>query len=194
MIERIGLERVMMFPLRVDDQLELRPLRPEDADAMIALITRNREHLDRWLRWSGRVQTADDARALIERFAAKAAAGDGFHAGLWLDGQLAGGVVCHGIDRASLKTEIGYWLGAEFVGRGLVTRAGRAVIDALFEQEKLHRIEIQAAVDNQPSRAVAERLGFTFEVVARDSAWITTRFRDHAIYSLLDREWQATRA
>ncbi len=180
-----------MFPLRVADHLILLPLRLDDADAMIALIQRNRAHLDRWLRWSGRVQTADDARALIEHFAARTAVGDGFHAGLWLDGQLAGGVVCHGIDRANRTTEIGYWLGAEFVGRGLVTRACRAVIAALFEQEGLHRIEIQAAVDNLPSRAVAERLGFTFELIARDSAWITTRFCDHAVYSLLDRDWSS---
>jgi ribosomal-protein-serine acetyltransferase len=180
-----------MFHLRIDDHLELRPLRTEDADVLIALVQRNRDHLDPWLRWSGRVQTVDDARAHIERFAAKTAGGDGFFAGLWLDGELVGGVVCHGIDRASSHTEIGYWLGAEYVGRGLVTRACRAVIAALFEQEKLHRIEIQAAVDNLPSRAVAERLGFTFELVARDSAWITTQFRDHAIYSLLDREWHA---
>ena len=180
-----------MFPNRIDDHLTLRPLRVEDAGTLIDLIARNREHLDRWLRWSGHVRAADDARALIERFAAKTAIGDGFHAGLWLDGALAGGIVCHFINRESNKTEIGYWLGADYVGRGLVTRACRAVIGDLFTREKMHRIEIQAAVDNFPSRAVAERLGFTLEGVARESTWITTRYRDHAIYSLLDREWAA---
>ena len=156
---------------------------------MFALIMQNRAHLDRWLRWSGRIQTQVDTRALIERFAAKQAAGDGFHAGMWEHDRLIGGIVCHAINRESSKTEIGYWLGAEFVGKGRVTRACRAVISALFEQEKMHRIEIQCATDNRASRAVAERLGFTLEGIKRESEWITTGFRDHAIYSLLDREW-----
>jgi ribosomal-protein-serine acetyltransferase len=160
-----------------------------DDETMFALISRNRTHLDSWLRWSGRVQSVDDTRALIERFRAKHALGDGFHAGLWFGGEMAGGVVCHFINRESNKTEIGYWLGADYVGKGLVTRACRAVITQLFEREKLHRIEIQCAVDNVPSRAVAERLGFTLEGIKRESDWITSSYRDHAMYALLDREW-----
>ena len=116
-----------MFPLSVAEDLELRPLALSDADAFLSLIADNRAHLDRWLRWSGRVQTLDDARVLIERFAHKLEAGDGFHAGLWLNGQLSGGIVCHGINRESRKSEIGYWLSEAYVGKGIVTRACRAV-------------------------------------------------------------------
>ena len=179
-----------MFPIHVDQALDLRPLELADADAMFDLIARNRAHLDPWLRWSARVQTLDDARQLIERFADKYTVGDGFHAGLWVEGQLAGGIVCHAINRESRKTEIGYWLGADYTGKGLVTRASRAIIDLLFTREAMHRIEIQAVVDNHPSRAVAERLGFTFEGIKRESEWVTSAFRDHALYALLEHEWR----
>lgn len=178
-----------MFPLMINDDLELRILEPGHADELFDLISRNREHLDNWLRWSGRVRTREDALASIERFVTKFEASDGFHAGMWYQGQLAGGLVCHTINRESNNTELGYWLGAEFTGKGLVTLACKAVIHHLFEREKLHRIEIQCATNNQRSRAVAERLGFTFEGVKRDSEWITSSYRDHAVYSLLDYEW-----
>jgi ribosomal-protein-serine acetyltransferase len=178
-----------MFPIQIDENMHLRPFSESDARAMYELILHNRDHLDRWLRWSGRIQTLDDTCALIERFATKYAAGDGFHAGIWEQDRLIGGLVCHYINRESSKSEIGYWLGAEFVGRGKVTRACRAVIAELFEREKMHRIEIQCAVDNRASRAVAERLGFRLEGIKRESEWITMSFRDHALYSLLDREW-----
>ncbi len=182
-----------MFPLRIADDLELRPLAITDAEALRALIAGNRAHLDPWLRWSGRVHTLDDARALIERFALKQETADGFHAGLWLDGQLIGGIVCHGINRESRKSEIGYWLSAANTGKGIVTRACRAVIAELFTGEDLHRLEIQCATDNFRSRAVAERLGFTFEGVKRELEWLTTRYADHALYSLLRQEWEAAR-
>ena len=157
-----------MFPMQLDAEIVLRPFADADAEAFFDLIRRNRAHLDPWLRWSGRVQSLDDTRQLIARFAEKQALGDGFHAGLWVEQQLAGGVVVHFINRESRKSEIGYWLGAEYVGRGLVTRAARAVIERLFTDEGLHRIEIQAVTDNQPSRAVAERLGFTLEGIKRE--------------------------
>jgi ribosomal-protein-serine acetyltransferase len=181
----------MWLPLHVTDDIELRPFALADAESMFALVARSRDHLDPWLRWSGRIRSIDDTRTLIQRFSDKLAAGDGFHAGLWDGNTLTGGIVVHFINRESRKTEIGYWLGAEFTGKGLVTRACRAVITELFAQEAMHRVEIQAVTDNFPSRAVAERLGFRFEGIKRESEWITSAFRDHALYALLEQEWSA---
>jgi RimJ/RimL family protein N-acetyltransferase/predicted N-acetyltransferase YhbS len=178
-----------MLPIHIDEGFDLRLFQPADAEGLYALIAGNRAHLDAWMRWSARVQTFEDSQAFIQRAAEHYASGSGFHAGLWLSDQFVGGFAVRDINRDSSNAEIGYWLGAEFVGQGLVTRACRAVIDQLFAQEHLHRIEIRAATDNRASRAVAERLGFTFEGVLRESEWITTSFRDHAVYSLLDREW-----
>jgi ribosomal-protein-serine acetyltransferase len=182
---------MIVFPLQIDKDIELRPFAATDAEALFALISRNRTHLDPWLRWSGRLQTLEDTRQLIQRFADKQALGDGFHAGLWVGDQLAGGVVVHFINRESRKSEIGYWLGAEYVGQGLVTRAARAVIERLFRVEGMHRIEIQAMIDNLPSRAVAERLGFQLEGIKRESEWVTSAFRDHAMYALLEQDWRS---
>lgn len=179
-----------MFPMQIDDGIALRPFNATDAETMFALISHSRAHLDPWLRWSGRVQSLEDTRQLIQRFADKQALGDGFHAGLWVGGVLAGGVVVHFINRESRKSEIGYWLGAEYVGKGLVTRASRAVIERLFNVEGMHRIEIQAVTDNLPSRAVAERLGFQLEGIKRESEWVTSAFRDHAMYALLEQDWR----
>jgi ribosomal-protein-serine acetyltransferase len=178
-----------MFPHHIDHEIMLRPLQDKDAAEMFELIQHNRAHLDPWLRWSGRVKTLEDTAALIQRFQQKHLNGDGFHAGIWLKEKLTGGVVCHYINRESSKTEIGYWLGADYVGRGLITRAARVVIQHLFVVEKMHRIEIQCATDNLPSRAVAERLGFTLEGVKRESEWLTSRYADHSLFSLLDHKW-----
>jgi ribosomal-protein-serine acetyltransferase len=179
-----------MFPLALGDNIELRLLDESSVAPMYVMIMANRAHLDPWLRWSARIQTPTDLRAYIDMYAAKYAANDGFHAGIWFHDMLVGGMAVRYLNHDSHKTEIGYWLGAQFTGKGLVTRACRAVINHLIMNEKMHRIEIQCVVDNMPSRAVAERLGFTMEGIMRDSEWVSTAYRDHCMYSLLAHEWQ----
>ena len=175
--------------LPLDAHTALRPLAGGDALAFLDLIAANRDHLDRWLRWSSGVRTAGDAERFIQTFERKARAGDGWHLGLWDETRLAGGVVCWYIHPEHRNAEVGYWLGAAFTGRGLATRATRAAVHYLVTAVGLRRVEMQCAVDNHRSRAVAERLGFRLEGVRRQSHWITDRFVDHAVYGLLAEEW-----
>jgi ribosomal-protein-serine acetyltransferase len=171
----------------------VRPLAQADVSALAALLTANRAHLDRWLRWSASLRTPVDVAAFVRGFEAKLAGGDGFHCGIRVDGALAGGVVCWYINRQNRNAEVGYWLGHGYTGRGVATRAARWAVDRLFTIEGLHRVEMQCGVGNGPSRAVAERLGFRPEGVRRESHWITDRFVDHVMYGMLDREWEAQR-
>lgn len=178
--------------LTLDPHTELRSLGAEEAEEFLAVIARNRSHLDRWLRWSSSIDSLTASTAFISEFTRKEAAGDGFHLGLWQDGALIGGSVCWYIHRHHRNAEVGYWLDAAQVGKGLATRAATAVVEHLFRVEQLHRIEMQCAVANRASRAVAERLGLTAEGTRRESHWITDRFLDHVTYGILAREW-ATR-
>jgi ribosomal-protein-serine acetyltransferase len=179
-----------MFPWQLDPDTALRPLQPAEAPEAYRLIQANRSHLDRWLRWSASITTLQDTQDLIDTFVRKQAAGDGFHLGIWHHGRLVGGLVCWYIHRQNRNAELGYWLGAEAVGRGLATRAAARGVRHLFEMEKLNRVEMQCGVENRASRRVAERLGFQLEGVRRESHWITDRFADHAVYGLLLREWR----
>ena len=63
------------------------------------------------------------------------------------------------------------------------------MIDYLIHQRGLNRIVIRARVDNGPSRAVAERLGFTHEGTERSGECLRGEFGDVATYSLLADEW-----
>lgn len=180
-----------MPALALDQTTVLRSFRAADAPAFHAVIAENRAHLDRWLRWSSGIQSVEDAERFLAEFTRKEAAGDGFHLGLWCDGVLAGGAVCWYIHRHHRNAEVGYWLSRAFAGRGLATRAAVAVVDHLFAVERLHRVEMQCAVENSASRAVAERVGLKPEGTRRQSHWITDRFLDHVVYGILAPEWAA---
>lgn len=57
--------------------------------------------------------------------------------------------------------EIGYGLAGPSRGRGLGTRAVRALVDELTARPGVRVIVAEVAVDNLPSRRLLERLGFT---------------------------------
>jgi ribosomal-protein-serine acetyltransferase len=169
----------------------LRPLERTDAPAMQQLVQTNRAHLDHWLRWSSSLHSLAGFEAFIDMFARKLTDGDGFHCCIWMEGMLAGGVVCWYVHPQNRNAEIGYWLGEAFTGYGLATRAAAWAIAHLFAERGLNRVEMQCGVSNMKSRAVPERLGFTLEGIRRQSHWITDRFVDHAVYGLLANEWDA---
>lgn len=178
----------------LDADTVLRSLGEEDAATVYAVVQSNRDHLDRWLRWSSQVRSLDDAQTMVSRFRELEDRRAGFHWGIWYQGELAGGLVCWYIEPDNRNAEIGYWLREGMVGRGLATRSASSALQHLFDDCQLHRVEMQCAVANVRSRSIPERLGFTLEGTRRESHWITDRFVDHVVYGLLAPEWRRLRS
>ena len=64
--------------------------------------------------------------------------------------------------------EIGYWLHPEYVGKGHVTRATSALVDAALALPDISRVEIHCDEANLRSAAVPRRLGFRLDRVEDD--------------------------
>jgi len=75
-----------------------------------------------------------------------------------------------------------------------MTRAVSALIDHAFGEWELHRVEVQAAVDNRKSRAIPERLGFEEEGVRREAERVGDRYLDLVVYGLLNERSRRARA
>lgn len=177
------------FAFSIGDGLELALFDLRHADELFLLTHRNRSHLYEWLTWVDDIRTADDTRAWIKKALQQFADNDGFQLGIWADGVLVGCIGYHFWDWPDRKTEIGYWLGADYQGRGIITRACAALVTFAFQELGLNRVEIQCATDNARSRAVPERLGFSLDGILRHDVWARGRPIDHAVYSILRDEW-----
>ncbi|CCF13691.1 acetyltransferase family protein [Brevibacillus laterosporus GI-9] len=175
----------------ISPDLELKEVRIEDAAVTFALIEKNRDYLREFLPWLDNVRDVEDSENNI-RFAIQQAANmQGTHYSIWYRGQLAGRVAANFIEWNHRKTVIGYWLGAEFQGKGIMTQAVEAYLDYLvFGKWNLHRAEIAAAVQNEKSRAIPERLGFQLEGIMRGNEWLYDHYVDHAVYGMLQQEWK----
>jgi ribosomal-protein-serine acetyltransferase len=163
----------------------LRELDQADADELHALIERNRPRLARWMHWA-HSQTAQDTVAFIHRAAEKAREGRGFHRCIVADGRIAGVVGFSTIDSLNRSGAIGYWLDEAHQRHGVMTAAVAALVEQAFERFELNRVEIRADVENASSCAIAERLGFQREGVARQAYRVAgDRYSDDAVYSML---------
>jgi ribosomal-protein-serine acetyltransferase len=166
----------------------VRPVRAEDADGLYAVADANRAHLAPWMPWAA-ANRVEDSRTYVAGALAQRARDDGFQAVMLVDGTLAGSIGFHRVDRINRATSIGYWIAAAHEGRGIVTRAVRALVGHAFGDWGLHRVEIDAAVGNVRSRAVPERLGFAQEGVRRDGERFGERYVDLVVYSMLAPDW-----
>ena len=179
-----------MFEAVVEEGLVLRLLEPRHAQALFGLVGRNRDHLGILPSFIERTQTLKDTEAYIHSGLEKFASGNGFQLGIWLDGELAGVIGLNYIVQAFRCTEIGYWLGAEFEGRGVMTKVCRHLCSYLFTELNLNRIEIRCAETNVKSRKIPERLGFTLEGKLRQMGYTREGLVDYLVYGLLKNEWQ----
>ena len=171
------------------DVFALRLLEERHAEVLFAAIEHERERLRPWLAWVDATHTSEDTlrfvRSALEQFAENSS----FVAAIWNGERLAGTVGVHRIDWVNRRVEIGYWLGREYEGRGIMTNACRVVVTHLFRELELHRVEIRCAVENARSAAIPKRLGFTLEGTLRDAQLVGGRYHDQWVFGMLRDDW-----
>ncbi|MEC1666920.1 GNAT family protein [Bacillus mojavensis] len=181
-----------MFTCDVNEHITIRLLEPKDAERLVAIIHENQQRISQWLFWAENPSDAETYReTLIPDWRRQYADLNGIEAGILYDGSLCGMISLHNLDQVNKKAEIGYWIGEEYEGKGIITAACRTIITYAFQDLELNRVAICAAVGNHKSRAIPERLGFQEERIAREGIFIKGKFHDLVYYSLLKREWDA---
>ena len=102
------------------------------------------------------------------------------------DRRLTGGLTIGQIRRgASQSCTLGYWMGEDFAGKGLMGDALGAVIPHVFERMQLHRIEAACIPENERSRRLLESAGFREEGYLNGYLKINGAWRDHLLYALV---------
>src|SRR5699024_1785292 len=178
-----------MFYFKLNEDSELRLLEPRHAESLFLLTDKSRNHLREWLSWVDFIKEVNDSKSFIEGTLKQFGNNNGFQAGIWYRGGLAGVIDLHGINWSNKSTSIGYWLGEEFQGKGLITNACKSVINYCFNELKLKRIEIYAATENHKSQAIPERLGFQKEGCIRNREFLYDRYVDHYVFGLIREEY-----
>ncbi|MGD8190857.1 GNAT family N-acetyltransferase [Brevibacillus ginsengisoli] len=174
---------------------ELRVLSFSDAHAMFELVDSGRHYLREFLPWVDQSRDSHDTAQFIQATIHQRERNQGIHYGIWFRGLFAGTIGVHSINWSNRNTSIGYWLGEQFQGNGLMTASVREYINQLvFGTWNLNRVQINAAIQNHKSRAIPERLGFQMEGILRQNEFLNDHYVDHAVYGMLADDWRKIKA
>jgi RimJ/RimL family protein N-acetyltransferase len=166
------------------DGVTLRPLRPDDAPAFAgafvddpalgALVGFEEDPDEAWFR-----DSLDGEQRSGFQLAVTAGGSDA----------LLGIVIVHHVEADHGRAEVGFWLAREARGAGLGKRAVTLLVDWLFDQPGVRRLELTTTPDNAGALALAESLGFTREGVLRERTVERGQAVDIVWFGLLREEW-----
>ncbi|UOQ44923.1 GNAT family N-acetyltransferase [Halobacillus salinarum] len=178
-----------MFKHVIDADTELRLLEVRHAEELFQLTDASRENLRKWLPWVDHTINPEHSKSFIEWTLKQFCNNDGFQAGIWHKGELAGVVGLHTINWANKSTSIGYWLGDRFRGKGLMTKSCQEVVDHCFNDLNLNRIEIRVAAENEKSLAIPDKLGFKKEGCLKEAELLYRTYVDHYVFGLVKEDY-----
>ncbi len=90
--------------------------------------------------------------------------------------------------------EIGYTLARQHWGQGYATEAATTLVQHLFEQLDVRRVEAMLHPANTASARVIERCGLLYEGRTRGSYWVGDEQTDDLLYGMLRSDWDAWRS
>jgi ribosomal-protein-serine acetyltransferase len=179
-----------VFQLPVDDEITLVLAEDRHARVMTDLIVRNQARLARWEPWAERPATLEGTRAYIPAALEDFVRGRQISTIITVDGgQRFIGRCGMRINPQLAAGDIGYWIDGDYEGQGITSRSARALITSVFEELGLSRVDLRTSIHNARSRAVAERLGFSFEGVLPRGLQFIKRADDVALYGVTARKW-----
>jgi RimJ/RimL family protein N-acetyltransferase len=167
-------------------------LEPADAQAMSASILESKAHLETFLPWAKHGHNdPEEVLLTIRKFRSEYDAGRDYPMGIFdrQTGEHLGGTGFH--NRVGpLAMEIGYWVNARHLQKGIATEASMALCKVGFELEGLRKMVLRMDPANLISAKVPEKLGFSLEGRIREALMDSQgNWKDVLQYSLLLEEY-----
>jgi RimJ/RimL family protein N-acetyltransferase len=136
-----------------------------DQAAVYDAVTASFDHLHPWAPWAARPPSFEDEKAFVAQAVRDWDEGRAFAYGIFdADGALLGSAALMRPEGTG-QMEIGYWVHAAHVRRGLATAAAAALTRAAFGLAGVTGVRIRCDEANVPSAAVPRRLGYRLDHV-----------------------------
>jgi ribosomal-protein-serine acetyltransferase len=178
-----------MFIHKIDENVSLRLIDLKDAERIFELTDKSRNYLREWLPWLDFTTKVEDTRKFIQICLKGYAENKSLNTVILFNGEIVGVAGFNNINWSNKTAYIGYWLGEEYQGKGIITKVAKDLTNYAFNHLNLNKVEIRAAVENKKSRSIPERLGFINEGIIRQSEWLYDHYVDTVVYGILNQEW-----
>jgi len=188
-IHRGNLAIVENFSRLSHSGTSIRPLRRRDARWLQAALMKDRSWLSPWEATLPGTVLPVDARGLIGSLLHQQRKGVGLAFVITYLGKPVGQLNVANILRGSVSSAtIGYWISSEAAGKSITPTAVALCIDYLFDEEGLHRVEIDIRPENAASLRVVQKLKIRQEGLKERSIHIDGGWRDHLVFAITREE------
>lgn len=176
-----------------DAVISLRPYTTDDAQELYEAVRESIPELAPWMPWCHPDYSIEETREWLSRRDEVWEKGMdyAFRVADAQSGRMLGGVGLGQINNLHRRGNLGYWIRTSAAGRGVATRAARLVARFGFEELKLIRIEIVAAVGNLASQRVAEKVGAVREGVMRKGLTVREAAHDAVLTALIEEDMKS---
>jgi len=177
-------------------RLTLQRFSRRDATTLDEAIRESLADLNQWLPWARMDYTSSDTTAFIRESAQAWKEERAWDYSIRINEnprRHVGNISFWTVSKLGKIAEIGYWVRSGETRQGICTEAVGLLLDEVFDSLGYHKIVLRIAIGNDASDRVAEKLGFTREGVLREELLIRGNWVDHSLWSLLDREYRASR-
>lgn len=170
------------------ERIELRLLRPNNAEEMLNYYNKNKKHLMPF------EPSRDDSfytlqvqkHILMEGYR-QFLSGTAVNFGIYINGNLIGKIQMSNIVLGVFRSAfVGYSISEEEQGKGYMKEALKLLIDFAFNEMGIHRLEASTLVDNIRSQRVLEGCGFRFLGINEKYLYINGEWRNHKAYYLIN--------
>ena len=170
-------------------RLTLRKIEVADGEMMFRNWA-NDDEVSRYMRWTAH-QDVEETKAIIQGWFNEYQEDSTYHWGICLgDGEIIGSVGVIMTAEYDFKAEMGYCIGRRFWGLGYTSEAVRAVIDYMFANTDIERIEAYHSVLNPASGKVMANAGMRREGFAKHKYKSRDGFQDCDLYGIVREEWE----
>lgn len=152
-------EDFMPLETVVDNRCTLRILQPDDATRIYEILDADDLISTKYITWVAGARSVEEIAARITEFDSQTTLGYG----IFVEDRLAGyiGAHQHEYDTTSTEYDIGYFCDPAYRGQGLTPASTEHLMDLLVTHRAAESFALYIYDGNEPSQAVAKKLGFT---------------------------------
>ena len=156
------------MPIRTP-RLTIRPKQIGDGAIVSAAVRETWQELNQWMRWAKNRDafTAEQMEIRTRHVMASFLLRESIEL-IGIETQTGEAVVwCgfHDIDWEAYQCDTGFWVRKGAQRRGIATEAANALVRYAFGALKMQRVGLTHSRGNEPSRRIAEKLGFALEAI-----------------------------
>ncbi|HEU0168049.1 MAG TPA: GNAT family protein [Chloroflexota bacterium] len=170
-----------------DGRVTIRAYQLRDAPLLYAAALESLPELIPWMPWAHEGFALHEIESFIQYCRKSWDAGTEYGFGIVdaRSGEYLGGTGLNDLNVQNRWANLGYWVRSSRTGYGIAPAATRLVAQFGFDELQLERIEIMMAVENYPSRRVAEKVGATLEGTLRRRLRLHEVQHDAYLFSLV---------